>query len=97
MSAALFSVLFLVSGDFPISAQFESQHRPIVLYANDLFYAFWQDLRFYPSDRSTFAARITPQGCVLDTSGVLMRRSRTVCGDAAYDGTNFLIVVQDSC
>lgn len=97
MNAALFSILFLVGGDFPISAQYESQHRPVVLFAHDLFYAFWQDLRFYPSDRSTFAARITPTGCVLDTNGVLMLRDRTVSADVACDGTNFLIVVQDSC
>ncbi|MBE0431973.1 hypothetical protein IBX73_00755 [candidate division WOR-3 bacterium] len=97
MNSTLASILLLLSSDFPISAQIESQHRPVVLFADDLFYAFWQDLRFYPSDRSTFGARVTQQGGVLDTNGVLIMRDRTISADAAYDGTNFLIVVQDSC
>lgn len=90
-------ILLLLSSDFPISAQIESQHRPVAIFADGMFYVFWQDLRFYPSDRSTFAARVTPEGSVLDTNGVLMMRDRTISADAAYDGTNFLIVVQDSC
>ena len=93
----LITILFLFGSDFPISAEFESQHRPVVEFANNQFYVFWQDLRFYPSDRSTFAAKITEEGLVLDTNGVLLLRDRTICVDAAYDGLNFLIVVQDSC
>jgi len=93
----LIPILFLLGSDFPISVEFESQHRPIVEFANNQFYVFWQDLRFYPSDRSTFAARITEEGLVLDTNGVILLRDRTISVDAAYDGLNFLIVVQDSC
>lgn len=65
--------------------------------ACDQFYVFWQDLRFYPSDRATLAARVTADGTVLDPDGVLMMRDKTVLVDAAYDGTDFLVVVQDSC
>jgi hypothetical protein len=43
------------------------------------------------------AARVTDYGQVLDPEGVLMICDRTVDVDAAYDGTNFLVVVQDSC
>ncbi len=93
----LIVILFLLGSDFPISAEIESQHRPALEFANNQFYVFWQDLRFYPSDRSTFAARITQDGIVLDTNGIIMMRDRTISVDAAYDGTNFLIVVQDSC
>lgn len=93
----LIAILFLLGSDFPISAEFESQHCPVVEFANGYFYTFWQDLRFYPSDRSTYAARITEEGSVLDTTGVLLMRDRTQSADAAYDGTNFLVVVQDSC
>ena len=93
----LIPILFLLGSDFPISAEFESQHRPVVEFANSQFYVFWQDLRFYPSDRSTFASRVTEEGLVLDTNGVLLLRDRTISVDAAYDGLNFLIVVQDSC
>jgi hypothetical protein len=83
--------------DFPISVDIESQHGSTVQFINDQFYVFWQDLRYYPSDRSTFAARVTQQGQVLDPDGVVLMRDRTMSVDAAYDGMNFLIVVQDSC
>ena len=90
-------MLFILGSDFPISAAVESQHFPIVQFANNQFYVFWQDLRHYPSDRSTFAARITEDGTILDPNGVVLMRDRTVRADAASDGTNFLIVLQDSC
>jgi hypothetical protein len=93
----MMAILFILSNDFPISAATESQHYPIVQFADSQFYVFWQDLRFYPSDRTTMAARISSDGLVLDPDGIVMMRDRTVDADAAYDGTNFLLVVQDSC
>ena len=90
-------VLLILGVDFPISNAPQSQHYPIVEFANNQFYVFWQDLRYYPSDRSTMAARVTHYGQILDPEGTLMIRDRTVWADAAYDGTNFLVVVQDSC
>ncbi len=93
----LIATLFMLISDFPISADLESQYRPVVEFTDNRFYAFWQDLRFYPSDRSIFAARIDQGGFVIDTNGVNLMRDRAVSVDAAFDGTNFLIVVQDSC
>ena len=90
-------LLFILGSDFPISNAPESQHYPAVQFANNQFYVFWQDLRFYPSDRTTMAARISDNGVVLDPLGMVMMRDRTVDVDAAFDGTNFLVVVQDSC
>jgi hypothetical protein len=90
-------ILLILGSDFPISTAYESQHFPIVQYANNQFYVFWQDLRYYPSDRSTVAARIAEDGTILDPSGVVLMRDRTVRADAASDGTNFLVVLQDSC
>jgi hypothetical protein len=97
VNAVLPVILILLGSDFPISVEYESQHRPVAEFANGQFYTFWQDLRFYPSDRSTVSARITEEGLVLDTNGVILMRDRTISVDAAYDGTNFLVVVQDSC
>jgi len=54
-------------------------------------------MRFHPSDRATMAARISNEGVLLDPEGVVMMRDRTMNADAAYDGANFLVVVQDSC
>lgn len=93
----MIALLFILGSDFPISAEVESQHFPIVQFADDQFYVFWEDMRYYPSDRSTMAARVSEDGQLLDPEGVLMIRARTVDVVAAYDGTNFLVVVQDSC
>jgi hypothetical protein len=93
----LVAVLLILGIDFPISTATASQHYPVVQFADSQFHVFWQDLRFYPSDRATMAARVTDYGQVLDPEGVLMICDRTVDVDAAYDGTNFLVVVQDSC
>ncbi len=93
----MIALLFILGSDFPVSAAPESQHYPVVQFADSQFYVFWQDLRFYPSDRTTMAARVSGNGTVLDPQGVIMMRDRTVDVDAAYDGTNFLVVVQDSC
>jgi hypothetical protein len=87
----------ILGSDFPISIAPESQHFPIVQSALGHYYVFWQDLRFHPSDRATMAARISNEGVLLDPEGVVMMRDRTMNVDAAYDGTNFLVVVQDSC
>lgn len=91
------TILFILGNDFPISVASESQHYPVVEFADSQFYVFWEDLRFYPSDRTTMAARVSTDGVVLDTQGIVMMRDRTVDVDAACDGTNFLVVVQDSC
>ena len=69
----------------------------MVTFANEQFYVFWQDLRFYPQDRATCAARITQEGLVLDPDGVVLMQDRTENVDAAHAGANFLVVVQDSC
>ena len=91
------AIFFLLNSDFPIATAVQSQHYPTVQFANNQFYVFWQDLRFYPSDRSTLAARVTQDGIVLDPEGIVIMRDKTDRVDAAYDGTNFLVVVQDSC
>ncbi len=93
----LILLLCILGSDFPISTAYESQHGSSVQFANDQFYVFWQDLRFYPSDRSTVGARITEQGQILDPDGALLMRDRTMTVDCAFDGINFLLVVQDSC
>lgn len=94
---AFITILFILGNDFPISAAPESQHYPVVELADSQFYVFWEDLRFYPSDRTTMAARVSANGVVLDPQGIVMMRDRTVDVDAAYDGTNFLVVVQNNC
>jgi hypothetical protein len=88
--------LFIITIDFPINTWLEDQFAPVVIFANDQYNVFWVDHRFYP-ERSIFGARVTPKGVVLDREGKLLFKDRVEKIDAAYDGTNFLVAVQDSC
>lgn len=93
----LFLLLIVAGIDFPVSVDPNDQNLPAVVYACDQYYVFWNDLRCYPPDRSVFAARVTMNGQVLDPQGIEILRDRTEFVDAAFDGANFLVVLQDSC
>lgn len=85
----------LIASDFPICQVPAFQYHPGVVFGDSLFYVFWSDLRY---DGSIFAARVSPEGTILDTTGVLLYQGNTIHGvRAAYDGNNFIAVFRDSC
>lgn len=89
--------IILLGYDFAISADTDDQNFSTTHHACDQYYVFWEDLRFYPPDRSIFGARVTSSGTLVDSLGRLIFRNRAVVADAAYDGTQFFVAVQDSC
>jgi hypothetical protein len=92
--------LTLICADFPITTAQESQRYPAVSYAQDKFYVFWADERFAAEDSSEclYLARITTDGTVLDSEGILLFREEvTEELDVAYDGTHFLVVFRNYC
>ncbi len=89
-------IFFIINIDFPISAAFEDQFDPAVIFANDQYNVFWVDHRYYP-ERSIFGARVTLEGVVVDRDGKLLFKDNAEEIDVAYDGMNFLVVLQDSC
>ncbi|MCK4250141.1 hypothetical protein KAX97_01745 [candidate division WOR-3 bacterium] len=89
--------MVLIGRDFPISTAYEAQYYPVVIFANDQYYVFWEDYRLYYSDKSIYAARVTTDGTVIDPDGKLILSDRTVIADIAFDGVNFLVAIQDSC
>ena len=92
---ALNLLFLLVTNDFAICDDPEFQYHPSIIFAEDTYYAFWSDCR-YPA--SIFAARVLPEGTVLDTNGVLLFHGNTIHGArVAFDGQNFLAVFRDSC
>ena len=104
-SARLFSIIvhmiaiqvlyMLIASDFPICEVPAFQYHPGVVFGESLYYVFWSDLRY---DGSIFAGRVSPQGAVLDTNGILLYQGNTIYGArAAFDGTNLLAVFRDSC
>jgi hypothetical protein len=93
-------VLLLISSDFPVCQADDNQFYPVVAYANDQFYVFWEDRRLVTSDTlyCVFGARITSDGVVIDSGGKrLFANAVHYDIDAAFDGTNFLVAFEDSC
>ena len=96
--AAFIVWLALINADFPICNATDHQHTPVVLYENDQYYVFWQDCRYFAGQGTyaLYAARVTKTGTVLDPQGnMLYCDSAAPIFDAAYDGTNFLVVFRD--
>ena len=92
-----FVLILFYQMNFPIAVDTNDQNYPTALYLNSQYYIFWNDLRYYSPDRSIFGARISSDGVVLDPDGVEILRDRTEFLDAAYDGANLLVAIQDSC
>ncbi len=91
--------LALSLGDFPICTEENPQLYPEVIFAENLYYAFWTDYRFSAEGRySIFGARVTTDNTVLDPGGILLFKNMSDTRPAAaFDGTNLLVVFQDSC
>ncbi len=87
----------LFCSDFAISTPPNYTGYPSVCYANEQFYVFWIDQRQYPLI-SLYGARVTTDGTVLDPAGrELYTDSAGYSCDAAFDGTNFLVVTRNHC
>ena len=99
VSFVVFVISLLRQGDFPICQAGDVQASPEIVYADSLFYVFWSDFRYCGIDTySVYGARITTGGTVLDPDGkrVFANKAETRPA-AAFDGTNLLVVLQDSC
>lgn len=79
-----------------ICAAKDLQERPRVAFGGGVFLVVWQDLR-NGKDWDVYAARITPQGRVLDTDGFVVSNARhsQALPDVSWDGQNFQVVWQD--
>jgi len=88
----------LEPGGVAVSAAANTQRSPTVAFDGTNFLVAWQDDR---KDRDTFdvfGARVNQTGTTLDSAGIPLA---TAAGDQVYpavcfDGTNFLVVWQDS-
>ena len=79
-----------------ICAAKDLQERPRVAYGGGVFLVVWQDLR-NGKDWDVYAARITPQGRLLDTDGFVVSNARhsQALPEVSWDGQNFQVVWQD--
>ncbi len=91
---------FLISVNFAVCTDTANQYYPAAIFANNLYYAFWSDYRYYNSSGlySIFGARITNTGIVLDPGGRALYSNQSAHEPkVAFDGNNFLVVFRDSC
>ncbi|WNG47595.1 hypothetical protein F0U60_28325 [Archangium minus] len=86
----------LGTGDISISTSANSQNAPAVAHDGTNFLVVWQDSRNGSSD--IYGARVHETGTVLDTSGIPISTygSYKYAPAVAHDGTNFLVVWEDS-
>jgi len=85
----------LDTNGFAISLAAEWQLVPAVSFDGTNYLVVWQDWRSGRSD--IYGARVTPQGQVLDTAGIVIAQATDDQEEPAvsFDGTNFLVVWTD--
>lgn len=81
---------------FIVSQAKDDQERPRIAYGLGVFLVVWQDLR-NEKDYDTYAARVTPEGKVLDPEGILVAGgpSNQSRPRLAFDGANFFVTWED--
>ncbi len=81
---------------FVVSAAKDLQEHPCVAFDGKNFLVVWQDMR-NGKDWDVYAARVSPDGKVLDTDGVLVAggKHNQALPDVSWDGKAFQIVWQD--
>lgn len=82
---------------FPICAAKDLQEKPRVAFGGGVFLVVWHDLRT-EKDWDVYAARVTPEGKVLDPDGFLVAggKHNQALPQVAWDGKTFLVVWQDA-
>jgi hypothetical protein len=79
-----------------ISSAPDLQERPRIAFGDGVFLVVWHDIR-NGRDWDIYACRVTPDGKVLDTDGLLVSGGahNQAVPDVAWDGTAFQVVWQD--
>jgi hypothetical protein len=81
---------------FVICGAKDLQEHPKVAFGNGVFLVVWHDLRG-GKDWDVYAARVSPDGKVLDSDGFLVAggANNQACPRVAWDGRDFTVVWQD--
>jgi hypothetical protein len=78
-----------------ISQAANDQYSPVLAFDGASFLAVWQDYRNGTND--IYGARVTPQGAVLDTTGIVITHAAhgQYAPTLAFDGAEFLVAWRD--
>jgi hypothetical protein len=97
MELTIIVSLFLIRADFAICPAVGFSGYPVAGFVQDHYYAFWIDQRCSPL-MAVYGTRITKSGAVLDSAGVAIYTDSAGYGcNAAFDGSNFLVVTRNHC
>jgi hypothetical protein len=68
--------VWFTGDDFPISTANDAQDDPSITFNGGVYFVAWRDRRDYPnfSDHDIYAARVKPDGSVLDSTGIAITR-----------------------
>jgi len=82
---------------FSICAAKDIQEKPRIVFGKGVFLVLWHDLR-NEKDWDVYAARVTPEGKVLDPDGFLVAggKHNQALPNVAWDGKTFQVVWQDA-
>jgi hypothetical protein len=82
---------------FVVSDAADLQERPAIAFGGGVFVVVWQDLR-NGKDWDVYAARVSPDGTVLDTDGILVAGLARSQGAprVAWDGKTFVVTWMDN-
>jgi len=85
----------LDSAGIALSPVAGGQYRPAIAFGDESYLATWDD---YRGDENVCGSRVTPEGVVLDSAGICFSQAANDQRFPAigFDGTNFLLVWQDS-
>jgi hypothetical protein len=85
----------LDTAGIPISVEQNNQGLARVAFDGANYLITWIDERTLEGDYRIYAARMTPQGVVLDTSGIQITDSLSMYPAVVFDSTNYFVVWTD--
>ena len=87
----------LSPSDVPLAAAVNRQVAPDAAFDGTNYLVVWEDTRA-DGDRDVYGARVTPTGAILDPSGIAVADAagNQAAPRVVFDGTNHLVVWQDS-
>jgi len=86
-----------VLDEITVSSAAGMQNYPFVCFDGKNSFVVWQDYRNNPNEPDIYAARVKPDGTVLDSEGRIMTQAARdeFTPALGFDGTNFLVVWED--
>jgi len=89
--------VILDSTGIPFCMSANSQRYPAVAFDGSNYLVVWVESRLHATDYDIYGTRVTPEGVVLDSSGIAISlvANRPLYPSIAFDSVNYLVVWED--